>query len=124
MDRTLSTVFLQARDAVESLLSKYGFRVTKESFFYAAFGSVEVEYHHRTHWLRLSWDGKDRYLCLAGAVSFDQHVHPPATAWRPLDAPSSISRPSPFLEPGELTDERIAELLTQIELFRASKAAV
>ncbi len=124
MDRTLSPVFLQARDAIESVLSKYGFRVTKESLYYSAFGSTEVEYCHRAHWLRLSWDSKDRYLWLAGAIAVDQHVHPPATAWRPLDPPSSTNRPALFLEPGELADARISELLTQIELFRASKAAV
>src|SRR6185295_5833368 len=101
MDRTLSAVFLRARDAIETVLAAYGFRITQESFHYAAFGSAEVEYRHRAHWLRLSWDGKDHYLWLAGAISSDQHVHPPATAWRPLDLPSTTRRPVLFLEPGQ-----------------------
>ncbi len=69
MDRTLSPVFLQARDAIESVLSKYGFRVTKESLYYSAFGSTEVEYCHRAHWLRLSWAGTCGLLVRSPSIS-------------------------------------------------------
>ena len=124
MERDLDPVFLQARDAIESVLSKYGFRVHRESSYPGAFGSAEVQYRHRAHWLQLSWDGKDRYLWLSGAVSRDQHTFPGAAAWHALDPPPSTNRPALFLQPGPLTDARIREMLDQIELFRVSRAAV
>ncbi len=124
MDRTLNSVFLQAREAIEGVLVKYGFRIDRESYYHAAFGSAEVQYRHRAHWLRLSWDGKDGYLWLAGAISVDQHTYPSANAWHPLDQPLATRQSTLFLEPGPLAETRIRELLDQIELFRASKAAV
>jgi hypothetical protein len=120
IDRDIGPVFTQARTAIESVLARYGFRITQETLAYAAFGSAEAEYRQRVHWLRLVWDGKESRLWLRGAIAPDQHVHPGDAAWRDLDP-----RPAGFaLEPGPSTDARITELLTQIELFRASKAAV
>lgn len=124
MERDLSPVFRQARDAVESLVGKYGFRLIREVYDHAAFGSAEVEYSHRAHWLRLTWDGKERQLELLGAISRDQHVPPGASAWHALGATRSSGGSFVYLEPGPSTDAHIAELLTQIELFRASKANV
>ena len=124
MERDLNPVFRQARDAVESLLGKYDFRIMREVYDHAAFGSVEVVYRHRAYWLRLTWDGKDRQLGLLGAISPDQHVPPGPSAWHPLGATRSSGRSFVTLEPGPTTDAHIAELLTQIELFRASKANV
>ena len=124
MERDLNPVFRQARDAVESLLGKYGFQIEREVYDHAAFGSAEVEYRHRAYWLRLTWDGKERQLELLGAISPDQHVAPGASAWHALGATRSSGRPLVRLEPGPTTDAHIAELLTQIELFRASKANV
>jgi hypothetical protein len=119
MEHDLNLVFRQARDAVESLLGKYGFRIIREVYDHASFGSAQVEYCHRAYWLRLTWDGKEGQLELEGAISPDQHVPPDASAWHSLGpTQSSGSR----LEPGPTTDVHIAELLTQIELFRASKA--
>ncbi len=124
MDRDQNPVFLQVRDAIESVLAAHGFRLTREVFDHAAFGSAQVEYRHRAHWLRLSWDGKDRYLWLAGAVSPDQHVHPGPAAWHPLDEPSAPGTPALALEPGRNADIRIAQMLQQFESFLRSKAAV
>ena len=53
MERNMSPVLRQACDAVESLLDKYGFRLTQEVYDHAAFGSAQLEYCHRAHWLRL-----------------------------------------------------------------------
>jgi hypothetical protein len=124
MERDLNPVFRQARDAVESLLGKYGFRLSREVYDHAAFGSAQVEYRHRAYWLRLTWDGKEGQLELLGAISPDQHVHPCASAWHALGATRSSGTPFVSLEPGPTTDAHIAELLTQIELFRASKTNV
>ena len=120
MERDLNPVFRQARDAVESLLGKYGFRIEREVYEHASFGSAQVEYRHRARWLRLEWDGKEGQLELQGAISPDQHVPPHGSAWRALGP----TRFSGRLEPGATTDVHIAELLTLIELFRASKADV
>ena len=124
IDREIDPVLLQARDTIEPLIEKYGFRLTTESIYYSAFGSAQIEYRHRSHWLRLNWDGKDRYLWLSGAISPDQHSHPGSTRWGPLDVPTNPPRTSQPLSPGAELDARISEMLTQIELFRASTAAV
>jgi hypothetical protein len=124
MERYLNPVFGQACDAVEGLLDKYGFRLTREVYDHAVFGSAQVEYHHRAHWLRITWDGKERQLELMGAISPDQHVDPSASAWHVLGPTRSSGTPLVSLEPGPTTDARIAELLAEIELFRASKADV
>ena len=124
MERDLNPVFRQARDAVERLLGKYGFRLIREVYDHAKFGSAQVEYHHRAHWLRLTWDGKERQLELLGAISRDQHVPPGASAWHALGTTRSSDRSFVTHEPGPTTDAHIAELLTQIELFRASKANI
>ena len=124
MERDLNPVFRQGRDAVESLLGKYGFQIDRELYDHAAFGSAEVVYRHRAHWLRLTWDGKERQLELLGAISPDQHVPPGAPAWHALGAKRSSARPFVRLEPGPTTDAHIAELLAEIELFRASRASV
>jgi hypothetical protein len=120
IERQVSPVFTQARDAIEAVLGKYGFRLTHETFAHSTFGSAEAEYRHRAHWLRLAWDGKESRLSLRGAIAPDQHVSPAPDAWRDLDPTGA----GPALEPGALTGARVGELLTQIELFRASKAAV
>ena len=121
MERDLNPVFRQARDAVESLLGKYGFRLHRDVYDHAAFGSAQAEYRNRSYWLRLTWDGKDGQLELQGAISRDQHVYPAASAWHVL-ATRSSGRPFVSLEPGPTTDAHIAELLAQIELFRASNS--
>lgn len=122
MERELSPVFRQARDAIERLLDKYGFRLTRETYVHAAMGSAQIEYRHRAHWLQLAWDGKERQLELMGAISPDPHAHPGASAWRSLGPTRSPDAPLVSLEPGPTTEATIAELLTEIELFRASKA--
>src|SRR5687768_3183147 len=122
MERILDPVFLQARTALEERLSRVGFRLTREVLDHAAFGSAQAEYRNRAHWLRLTWDGKDRYLWLAGAIGEDQHTHPAASAWHPLDAPSKKFAAS--LHIGPAADARIAELMSQVEEFRRLKAAV
>ena len=124
MNRNLDSVLVQARDGIERLLDKYGFRLVSETFHHEAFGSAQLEYRHRAHCLRLNWDGKDRYLWLTGAISPDQHTEPGTGRWRALDSPSPPGTPGITLRPGEVTDARIDELLAQIELFRKSKAAV
>jgi hypothetical protein len=91
-------------------------------FDHAAFGSAQTEYRNRAHWLRLTWDGKDRYLWLSGAISQDHHTHPSASAWRPIDAASEEA--APRLQVGPATDARIAQFLSQVEDFRLAKAAV
>ena len=124
MDRTLSPVFEKARELIESVLARHGFRLQTELLYHSAMGSGQLEYRHRTHWLRLHWDGKDHWLWLTGAISPDQHAHPGQQRWKPLDPVQDPPRFSQFLEPGPAADARIAELLDQIELFRASRAAV
>jgi hypothetical protein len=122
MERSVDPVYLESRTALEERLDRIGFRLTREVFDHAAFGSAQAEYRNRAHWLRLTWDGKDRYLWLSGAVSGDQHTLPGAEAWHPLDAPSD--RFALSLQIGPTTEARIAELLSQIDIFRHEKAAV
>jgi hypothetical protein len=122
MERILDPVFLQARAALEESLGRVGFRLIREVLDHAAFGSAQAEYRSRAHWLRLTWDGKDRYIWLSGAISQDQHAHPAVKAWYPLDkAPGGIAA---SLQIGPATDARIVELLAQVERFRHSSAAV
>ncbi len=118
MDRSLHPTIAKARDVIESVIETYGFRLTQEVIDHAAFGSAQFEYRHRTHWLRLEWDGKDAHLWLTGAISFDQHAMPGSRNWQPLDAtPKALS----LRDPGPHVDGRIKELLDQIELFRARR---
>jgi hypothetical protein len=124
MDRDISPVFLRAREAVEAELCKHGFRLTEELFGHAAFGSAQAEYHHRTHWLRLTWDGKDHQLWLSGAITDDQHVLPGPALWHPLEDARSPGTPARFLKDEALIDARIRELVAQVERFREKKAAV
>jgi hypothetical protein len=124
MDLEVSAIFLRARDAVEAELGKHGFRLTEELFAHAAFGSAHAEYRHRTHWLRLTWDGKDRQLWLTGAVTHDPHVLPGPAQWRPLDESPPPGTPPRFLNDESAADARIAELLAQIDTFRKAKATV
>ncbi len=122
MERSLDPVFLQARSDLEERLSRIGFRLTREVHDHAAFESAQTEYRNRAHWLRLTWDGKDRYLWLAGAISPDQHTHPAVSAWHPLDPASEKFVGS--LQVGPATDARIAELIAQVEQFRLLKGSV
>ncbi len=122
MERNVDPVYLQSRTALEERLDRIGFRLTREVFDHAAFGSAQAEYRNRAHWLRLIWDGKDRSLWLSGAVSGDQHTLPGAQAWHPLDPRSD--RFAPSLQVGPTTEARIAELLLQIDVFGHEKAAV
>jgi len=123
MYRELSPVFQKARDAVESVLDKYGFQLMSEVIHHGHMGSGYMEYHHRAHWIRLYWDGKEGWLSLAGAISSDQHTFPDPASWKDLD-PESPAPQFSFLRPGPAADARIAELLDQIEIFRVQRAAV
>ena len=119
MDRELNPVFLKARASIESVLARHGFRLTREIFEPAAFGSAQAQYRHRTHWLSLNWDGKDSHLSLSGAVSGDPHTLPGREAWHPLDqADVTIS----LRELDATAETRIEQLLGQVERFLASKA--
>lgn len=125
MRRHIDPVVVQARDAIETRLEREGFKLQYEHLYHdAAFGSATFEYRHRARWLRLQWDGKDRYLWLIGAVSRDQHTFPAPDAWHPLDTGAERFADVNGLQPGPKADTRIAQLLDQVELFLASAAAV
>jgi hypothetical protein len=121
MDRELNPVFLKARGSIESVLDRHGFRLTREVFEPAAFGSAQAQYRHRAHWLSLNWDGKDSHLSLAGSVSGDQHTVPGREAWHSLDQPDvTIS----LRERDATLEIRIEQLVGQVERFLAIKAGV
>ena len=124
ISRDLNPIYLQARQAVEELLDRHGFRLEAESSYPASFGSAHAEYRHRAHWVHLNWDGKDGHLWLSGAISKDQHTHPGQAAWRPLDPPLPSNRPATFLEPGRPAEMRIRELVSQLEAFVDAKQTV
>ena len=109
MDRALDPVYLQARAALETILAHAGYQLASECHHPDAFGSAEAEYRGRNERLRLTWDGKDRWLGLAAAPSRGSSYHPGPSDWRPLE-PKQTTAPSQFLRLGAVTDQRVAQL--------------
>lgn len=109
MDRELDSVYVQARTVVEAVLEQAGYQLASECHYPDAFGSATTEYRGPRERLRLTWDGKDRWLGLASAAIREASHHPSPTDWRPLE-PKQITAPSQFHRPGAATDQRVAQL--------------
>ena len=109
MDRALDQVYVQARAAVEAALEQAGYALACECHHPDAFGSAEAEYRGPGRRLRLTWDGKDRWLGLASAPVDGPSHHPAPSAWRSVE-PTRGSAPSQFLRLGPAADRRIVEL--------------
>jgi hypothetical protein len=109
MERALDPVYLRARAAIESVLDSAGYHLASESHHPDSFGSAEAEYRGRHQRIRLTWDGKDRWLGLVVARSSASNQHPRPDDWHSLD-PKATSAPQQFLHEGPSADARIAEL--------------
>ena len=109
MDRSLDSVYEAARSQLEPLLASAGFRLACETHIPEAFGSAEAEYKRRDLRIRLTWDGKDRWLwCKVASVSGD--AHPPPGSWRDLEAAVNMLPSTAHLRSGPLTEKRIREI--------------
>jgi hypothetical protein len=121
MDRALDPVFSRARDTIETVLDSLGYQLAAESHYPDAFGSAHAEYRGHHERIRLTWDGKDRFLGLSVARTASSNQHPGEMDWRPLE-PALPSATSQFLRPGPVTEARIIDLVAAIRDHR--KAAV
>lgn len=113
MDRKFDPVYRQARDAVEVLLDRAEYRLASEVHHPDAFGSAEAEYRARHERLRLTWDGKDRWLRLSIARVQNSGQHPAHGAWSALE-PRTPAGPQQFLRPGAGAEARIADLVAAL----------
>jgi hypothetical protein len=109
LNRELNPVYEQARNRIEAVLAQYGFVLAAESHVPAAFGSAEAEYRRRGLWLRLTWDGKDRWLWIKVAP-VPGAAHPLPSAWRDLEAIVGAPAAGAYLTPGSVAEQRIATL--------------
>ena len=109
MDRELDPVYVQARMAIEKVLDAARYQLASERHDADAFGSCAAEYRGPAERIRLTWDGKDRWLGLAVAKAAAPSQHPAPGEWGPLE-PKPSAAPQQFLRLGPGADARIAEL--------------
>ena len=109
MDRELDSVYVQARTALEVVLENAGYQLASECHHPDAFGSATTEYRGPHERLRLTWDGKDRWLGLGVAAARGTSHHPNPSEWRALE-PKDNTAPNQFLRPGAATEQRVAQL--------------
>ena len=124
MNRDLDTVFLQARTALEPLLESKGFSIYGESHYPGSFGSAEAEYQRRGLRIRLTWDGKDRWLWLQVAPKDSNRLAKPSE-WKDLEV--ELGAPAiavGVLRPGALAARRIQELVAHAREFLNGDPAV
>jgi hypothetical protein len=117
VNRELDPVFLQARGAIEPLLESKGFSIYGESHHPGSFGSAEAEYQRRGLRIRLTWDGKDRWIWLQLAAKDGNRLVKPSE-WKDLE--TALGAPAiavGVLRPGPLADRRIEELVAHAREF-------
>ena len=109
MDRELDPIFVQARTIIEEVLDAEHYRLASERHYPEAFGSSDAEYRGDHERIRLTWDGKDRWVGLAVARVTVPNQQPAPEDWGPLE-PMHSSAPNQFLRQGPGADARIAAL--------------
>jgi hypothetical protein len=123
MDRSVDPVVARAREVLEPLLERHGYKLTAEYFGPAAFGAVNSEYGSRTHRLELAWDGKDRWLWFkVGRVERDGRRIP--LEWQDLESALGLSPNGQRLEIGGVAEGRIQALALALESFFHRAAAI
>ena len=110
MDRTLDATYLRARDRLEAILDDQGFRLASEYHMPEAFGSAEAEYKRRGLRVRLTWDGKDRWLWFKVAPAPETAVHPHPSTWRDLEIQIDAAPTGAYLRDDTVVERRIQEL--------------
>ena len=124
MNRDLDPVFLQARGALEPLLASKGFSVYGESHHPGSFGDAETEYQRRGLRIRLTWDGKDRWIWLQVAPKDGNRLAKPGE-WKDLEivlgAPATAVG---MLRLGTVADRRVEELVAHAREFLDGDPAV
>src|SRR6185312_17152580 len=109
MERSYDAIYLAARAKLEVVLGQAGFHVAAECHYPDSFGSAQTDYRGRHQCVRLTWDGKDRFLGLSVArvTNTGQRLAP--DQWHGLE-PAHAAAPVQFMQPGPSADARIAEL--------------
>ena len=80
--------FRRAVAQIEPLLEELGFRLVREVYDHACFGSSFAEYKRRGALVRVAWDGKESML-------FVDTRHPLSRTWSPVDGMASLQTGSP-----------------------------
>jgi len=120
MDRTLDPVYELARTRLEAILDPQGFRLASEYHMPEAFGSAETEYRRRGLRVRLTWDGKDRWLWLQVAPTAEKNVHPLPGMWRDLEAAIDVTPTGAYLREDAVVEHRIQELEHALRSYLAA----
>lgn len=120
MDRTLDPTYQRARDRLEAILDGQGFRLASESHAADAFGGAEAEYRRRGLRLRLTWDGKDRWLWPRVAPAPESNGHPAPTAWRDLEREIDAVPAAALLREEAVVERRIQELERALRAYLAA----
>ena len=114
--RDLDPVFQAALDALEPILFASGLKLASEWHSPEAFGSAETEYARRGLRVRLTWDGKDRWLWVQYARP-EGNAMARREAYRDLEAErNDLPTYSPRLT-GAIADERIRQLADRLTTF-------
>ena len=80
--------FRRAVAQIEPLLEDLGFRLVREVYDHACFGSSFAEYKRRGALVRVAWDGKESTL-------FVDTRHPPSREWSAVDDMASVQAGRP-----------------------------